>query len=363
MKSCGSTVSVTLPNLMSSTTPRTSNWKPAVTVRPTRPSGARPKRSANRRLTKTSRGLLVSSKGRPANSSTLNVRKNSGLTISMDVGTWASAPSTLAWYITAPSSESTGREFVHATEDTPGIASSASAIGNKVLTSVPTALFAGESVNMTIELISTPRSRRAMFARLCAKTPTIASNAIDSATCTVARAARKEPDAERRSHCNRDRQDRRGDAQAHVGNRFGHARHSARNAERQRRNRQAQQGRRQREHERLGEKQRSEARAARPNRSTYGHLAGSRRGPQQDEPRDVRAAEKQHEGAGRRQQHEAEARGEQYLAVGLPSRAGLEHERSRAKRVELLLGGVDRERRFNLAQDAAKDSAHRGVGL
>ena len=153
-----------------------------------------------------------------------------------------------------------------------------------------------------------------MFARLCAKTPVIASSAIDSATCAVASAVRKRatpfvvvclaPYA-----CNafpgliriRPRTGRSPTASADAtampiatsaavalkltsGAAAAIPGTPACAAQRQQATGRLRQGRRQREHERLGELQRSEAPARRSQRRAQRDLAASRRGPKQDEP-------------------------------------------------------------------------------
>jgi len=106
--------------------------------------------------------------------------------------------------------------------------------------------------------------------------------------------------------------------------------------------------------------QRNEAAACCSKRRAHGYLAASRRCPEQDEPRDVGAAQQQHGAAHRQQQLEAVAGRIEYAAARLPARAGLEHERSRTQRLALLLVDIGQDRRFDFAQDRAIESVHRG---
>ena len=224
---------------------------------------------------------------------------------------------------------------------------------------------------------------RAMFARLCAKAPVIASSAIDSATCAVASAARKrvtplavvclapyackrlpglgpyqapdgkEPDGQRRGHRDADRDERRGTLKLTSkapppgipGTRLGPRR--VNNA--------------------TGRLNKAAGSA-----STSDSASSSEARRPRDAPIDARTAISPVRAVARTSmspatlaQHRSStkplnansSRGQcaprKRIGCWFARAPGLEHEGSRAKRFALLLVDVEQQRRFDFAQDRA----------
>ena len=237
-----------------------------------------------------------------------------------------------------------------------------------------------------------PRSTRLTLNRLRVNRPADTSSAIDSAICAVAsdvrkRAADRAPDGwplcpfERRDQIRPRAVQRRKQSEQQTradGQRRGEQHddrvdrqvHRVRRLSRQERGHQVQrplgddeaaEAAEDREETRLAEQLPHELSASRANRQPDRHLARARGAARQQQVRDVRARNQQHERGDAHQQRERRPRFRRHVA--LAAAPGVKHDRLRLEPRQRLRAHALLQRRFDVVDDRVVRRRERGAGL